>query len=178
MTSNVLRRVAGWSGIASALVFILAFGLTASNAQNPTGSLGLILFAASNILSLPLLYGLFVLFRGQSLQAVNFVALIAGVVSNLAGIFGPTPDSDPLLFNSSFLLFCVSILCFGYLGYQNAKLPRAAAILALVIGILGVVNLILNFTSNMGDLLGLAVAGLDIVWSIWVGVLFLREKLI
>ena len=177
MSSNVLARVAGWSSILSVLVFVVSFILTGLNSGKDT-PLTTVLFLVSNVLIVPVFYALYVFHRAQA-QMIALIALILGTISMVLALFAPTPTSNPLLFQASSALFGIAILIFGYLGFQNAKMPRALAISAILIGVVALAATALALSSNaMSDMLGLVLIILYLVWALWLGWLFLKGKLL
>ena len=99
--------------------------------------------------------------------------------SSTLGLVAPTPDSNPMLYNASFLLFGIAIVVFGYLSLSNIKLPRAVAILMLVLGVLALIDFVFNLAvPSLGDLVGMGVVLLFLIWSLWLSWLFLKGKLI
>src|SRR5512141_3035134 len=87
MKSNVLARLAGWSGILCAPVFLAAIALIVQNSGKDTPP-ATILFAVSTVLLAPVFYALFVFFRAQ-VQAVALIALVLGIISVVAGVIAP-----------------------------------------------------------------------------------------
>ena len=177
MTSKVLARIAGWSSILSVLVFIVAFVLVAASSGTDT-PLTIALFLISSVFIAPVFYALYVFHRSQA-QAITLTALIVGIIAVGLSVIAPTPTSNALLFNTSSVLFGIAILIFGYLGLQNAEMPRPLAIIAILTGIMALVATALTLGAlAIADLLSLAFIVLFLVWASWLGWLLLKGKLL
>lgn len=173
MSSNVLARIAGWSSILSVLLFVPAIALTVMNSGKDT-PLATVLFLLSTAVLAPIFYALFVFHRARA-QTVALIALVLGIISVVAGIIAPTPTSNAMIFNASSVLGGIALVLFSYLGFQNAKMPRALSIIGIL---LGVVSILSGVLSSMGMILGSLLLPLFIVWLLWMGWLFLKGRLL
>lgn len=174
MKSNVLARIAGWSGILSVLAFVAAIGMIVSNSGKDT-QLSTVFFLANTVLLAPLFYALFVFYRPQA-PTLALIALVLGLISFVAGMIAPTPDSNALIFNTSSVLGGVAIVLFSFLGFQNAKMPRALAIIGVILGIASILSAVLD---SIGEgIFGVVVLPLFIIWALWLSWLFLKGELI
>lgn len=169
MSSNNLARIAGWSAILSVVALVPAFLLAVANSGQDT-SIGTTLFLLSTVLLAPVFYALYVFHRSQA-QSIALVALVLGVLCIAAGVIAPTPTVNAMIFNASSLLGGIAILLFGYLGLGNPKMPRALAVVAILLGVASAVSIVV-------DIVGLGLIVLIVVWLLWLAWLLLRGKLI
>lgn len=169
MTSNVVARIAGWSAILSVLAIVPAILLVVTNSGQDT-PLGTTLFLLSTVLLAPVFYALYVLHRAQA-QSIALVALVLGLLCIVAGVIAPTPTVNAMIFNASSLLGGIAIMLFGYLGLTHPKMPRALAVVAILLGVASAVSIVV-------DIVGLGLIVLIVVWLLWLAWLLLRGKLI
>ncbi|MBI5654020.1 MAG: DUF4386 family protein [Chloroflexi bacterium] len=177
MSNSNLFRIAGYAAFLTLVLWIGGFGI---GAVNPA-LVGPFLAIAS-IVFLVVVYALYVVHRAESSGLTLAAALLTAIgliVSILAG--DPSVPANATMYGVSAIIFGAGVVLFGWLAFNSGKMPRGLAIAALIAGAL---SLIAGFFYLGGvgllDIANLLNFGSIIpffVWMIWLGRLFLTNKL-
>ena len=184
MSNNTLFRVAGISGILSALaMLVLSFTSDPSSGMSPV-------FAVPNaVLGIIFVAGLYVLYRSEAstlsltAAAVSVIGYLLFVVASLMQVTFP----NPLLAVADSAVYILGLTLFSWLAYRTHKMPRLLALVGFLAALAGVGSYVLMSVT------GASVTSMEtlppvlmalyfvyllgvVVWLAWTGIGLLRMK--
>jgi Domain of unknown function (DUF4386) len=187
MNRNSLFRFAGWSAYVSAGATIFGFVtlITFFIVGDPYGIMNDVSSVVIVLSALPVLFALYQIHRSAAPTA-SLATLIIGVIAALSTsvyqiIFIITRKTYGDSVTLSYGIFGISLVMYSYLALRDKMLPRGLAWFGIVAGI-GYVLVITGFIVGGPDHPLTYVGGLASIigyptWAIWLGRLFLSDKL-
>jgi hypothetical protein len=165
MTGNKLFKTAGWCALAGGLLMLAAFISFPLGA----GMFGGILEILGLLVLIFVFYALYVIHRVQS-AGLSLAGLILGIAAIVVDVYSMINNGPVFLYNLWYTLLAAPFLIFGYLAYQNARMPRGLAVVALVAGVLFLVSGIGGFVAgtDFADNVSLIPFLLMFVWIFWL----------
>jgi hypothetical protein len=167
MSTN-LFRYSGIAAIVSASAYVASLIISIA-----APALGPVAFGCVIISTLLFVVVAFALFRTHQSEssALSLIAFLTSVAGSIGGLM-----LDPTQINAFYavmsLLFAVGVLVFGWLGHQSPRLPRGLGIVAIVVGVLGLIMTVAAFAGASFDMVGLLNLALTVpyvVWLFWLG---------
>ena len=127
MSSRSLFRFAGWAAILSV---VFSFGMFAF-VEGGRGGLFMVVSIIASFFSVVVFYTLYVLHRPQS-AGLSLAMIMCGVLALILETIGTGPQTTLGIVTN--VIYGVSFLLVGYLGFGNSQMPRWIAICAYVVG--------------------------------------------
>ena len=184
MSNNTLFRIAGISGILSALaMLVLSFASDPNSGMSPV-------FAVPNaVLGIIFVAGLYVLYRSEAstlsltAAAISVIGYLLFVVASLMQVTFPSP----VLAVADSAVYIVGLTLFSWLAYRTHKMPRLLAFVGFLAALAGVGSYVLmsvtgasvtsmeNLPPVLMALYFVYLIGV-VVWLAWTGIGLLRMK--
>ena len=184
MSNNTLFRIAGISGILSALaMLVLSFTSDPNSGMSPV-------FAVPNaVLGIIFVAGLYVLYRSEAstlsltAAAISVIGYLLFVVASLMQLTFPSP----VLAVADSAVYILGLTLFSWLAYRTHKMPRLLAFVGFLAALAGVGSYVLMSVT------GASVTSMEtlppvlmalyfvyligvVVWLAWTGIGLLRMK--
>jgi len=161
MSNQTLFRIAGVSAILSVLFSFGMFAVVGNGRDVVFHGISILTYLFTCIV----LYALYVFHRAQAPMPA-LTMLLCGVVGVILEGIGTGPGT--MLSVVSNLLYALTFLLIGYLGWGNAQMPRGIAALAFVIGAGSAASGILMAVSqeSPGEMMGMAYFFAWVIWSV------------
>ena len=184
MSNNNLFRIAGISGILSAIMMVV-FSLSG----DPSSGMSTAFTVVSAVLGILLVAGLYLLYRQEAPTlslAAAAVFVIGQVLFVVAGLMRAVYPS-PVLVAADITVWIVGLSLFSWLAYRTRKMPRLLALVGFLAALAGVGAYLVMLTTGASVvdmetmppvLMALYFVYLIgvVVWLAWTGISLLRMK--
>jgi len=174
MSNNNLFRYGGIAAIISGVLYVLSLGMGFAGI---TGTLGTAVYAISTLLLLVALVVLYIDLRTESAMLALFALIMLGALTIWSLFLNPvniTPIWGPLTVG-----YGIGFVIFGWLQRRSSRYPKGLGVLAIVTGILSLIAgiaLLAGISANIFGLLNLILTVPFVIWSVWLGLHFLKGK--
>ena len=174
MSNNNLFRYGGIAALLSAVLYILSLGMGFAGI---TGILGTAVYAISSLLLVVALFVLYMDLRAESAMLSLLALLLLGALTIWSLFLDPmniTPVWVPLT-----LGYGIGFVIFGWVQRSSSRYPNGLGVLAIVTGVVAVIAgiaLMAGVSADIFGLLNLILAVPFIIWSVWLGMHFLKGK--
>ena len=184
MSNNNLFRIAGISGILSAIMMVV-FSLSG----DPSSGMSTAFTVVSAVLGILLVAGLYLLYRGEAptlslaASAISVIGYVLFVVASLMQVTFP----NPVLAAADIAVYILGLSLFSWLAYRMHKMPRLLAVVGFLAALAGAGSYVImsvtgtSFTGyeNLPPVLTVLfivyLLGV-VVWLAWTGISLLRMK--
>ena len=184
MSNNTLFRIAGLSGILSA-VFMLVLSAT----TDTSSGMSPVFAVLSAVLGIILVAGLYLLYRGEA-PALSLAAAAISVIGYLLFVvagFMQLAFPSPVLAAADISVYILGLSLFSWLAFRTHKMPRPLAFVGFLAALAGAGSYVImsvtgiSFTGyeNLPPVLtALFIVYLIgvVVWLAWTGISLLRMK--
>ena len=184
MSNNTLVRIAGLSGILSAvLMLVMSATIDTSGGMSPMYAVPIA------VLGIIFVAGLYVLYRSEAstlsltAAAISVIGYLLFVVASLMQVTFP----NPLLAAADSAIYILGLTLFSWLAYRTHKMPRLLAFVGFLAALAGVGSYVLMSVT------GASVTSMEslppvlmalyfvyllgvVVWLAWTGISLLRVK--
>ena len=184
MSNNTLFRIAGLSGILSAvLMLVMSATIDTSGGMSPMYAVPIA------VLGIIFVAGLYVLYRSEAstlsltAAAISVIGYLLFVVASLMQVTFP----NPLLAAADSAIYILGLTLFSWLAYRTHKMPRLLAFVGFLAALAGVGSYVLMSVT------GASVTSMEslppvlmalyfvyllgvVVWLAWTGISLLRVK--
>ena len=184
MSNNTLVRIAGLSGILSAvLMLVMSATIDTSGGMSP-------MYAVPNaVLGIIFVAGLYVLYRSEA-STLSLTAAAISVIGNLLFVVASLMQlafPSPVLAAADIAVYILGLTLFSWLAYRTHKMPRLLAFVGFLAALAGVGSYVLMSVT------GASVTSMEslppvlmalyfvyllgvVVWLAWTGISLLRVK--
>ena len=184
MSNNTLVRIAGISGILSAvLMLVMSATIDTSGGMSPMYAVPIA------VLGIIFVAGLYVLYRSEAstlsltAAAISVIGYLLFVVASLMQLAFPSP----VLAAADIAVYILGLTLFSWLAYRTHKMPRLLAFVGFLAALAGVGSYVMMSVTGPGVtsmetappvLMALFVVYLIgvVVWLAWTGIGLLRVK--
>ena len=184
MSNNTLFRIAGLSGILSAvLMLVMSATIDTSGGMSPMYAVPIA------VLGIIFVAGLYVLYRSEAstlsltAAAISVIGYLLFVVASLMQVTFP----NPLLAAADSAIYILGLTLFSWLAYRTHKMPRLLAFVGFLAALAGAGSYV------MMSVTGASVTSMEslppvlmalyfvyllgvVVWLAWTGICLLRLK--
>ncbi len=174
MSNNNLFRYGGIAAIVSAVLYVLSIGMGFAGV---TGILGTVVYAISSLLLVVTLVALYVDLRAESAMLALLALILLGSLTIWSLFLDPTNISP--VFGPITVVYGIGFVIFGWLQRNSSRYPKGLGVLAIVTGVVAVIAGIALMAGASADIFGLFNLILTvpfIIWSVWLGMHFLKGK--
>ncbi|MEK6753710.1 MAG: hypothetical protein AABZ00_15750 [Chloroflexota bacterium] len=174
MSSNNLFRYGGIAAIVSAVLYVLSIGMGFAGI---TGILGTVVYAISSLLLLVTLVALYVDLRAESAMLALLALILLGALTIWSLFLDPTNITP--IFGPFTVVYGIGFVIFGWLQRSSSRYPKGLGVLAIVTGVVAVIAgiaLMAGASADVFGLLNLILTVPFIIWSVWLGMHFLKGK--
>lgn len=184
MSSKTLFRIAGISGILSALA-MLALSFT----SDPNSGMSPVFAVPNAVLGIVFVAGLYVLYRSEApilsltAAAISVIGYLLFVVASLMQLTFPSP----VLAAADSAIYILGLTLFSWLAYRTQKMPRLLAFVGFLAALAGIGSYVMmsvtgasvtsmeNLPPALMALYFIYLIGV-VVWLAWTGMALLRVK--
>ena len=174
MSKNNLFRYGGIAAIVSAVLYVLSLGLGFAGI---TGILGTAVYAIGSLLLVAALVVLYMDLRTESALLALLALLLVGALTIWSLFLDPTNITP--VFGPLTVCYGIGFDIFGWLQRRSSRYPNGLGVLAIVTGILSLIAgiaLLAGVSANIFGLLNLILTVPFVIWSVWLGLHFLKGK--
>jgi hypothetical protein len=183
MSNNNFLRIAGYAGIASAVIMLVMTFTT--NPEAPMTALSMTFSVASIVAGIVFAAGLYQFYHdhasGLSLAAVA-ITVIGNLLFLVVAFTNTYAPGTPLTTAADASVYIIGVALFSLLALQSGRMPRALAYIGFFTALVGVVIYMLMLGAKMAMTSPtvmvfylLYLVG-SVIWMAWTGVALLKPK--
>lgn len=165
MSNSNLLRAGAIAALLSALTYIVSIVIMFASGSNPS-PLGMVLYAASSLLSLVVIVALYMVHRAES-ALLSLVALIATGAGTVLSLFMASFEISPM-FVLTAVLYGGGGLLFGWLGHRSTQMPRGLGLTLMAMGVMSFVMLSAGLAGGGAEAMGVLNLVLTVPYIIWL----------
>ncbi|MBM3126567.1 MAG: hypothetical protein FJZ87_16105 [Chloroflexi bacterium] len=174
MSNNNLFRYGGIAAIANAILYVLSLGMGFAGI---TGILVMVIYAVSSLLLVVALIVLYVDLRAESAMLALLALVLLGALTIWSLFLDPTNITP--IWGPFTVVYGIGFVIFGWLQRNSSRYPNGLGVLAIVTGVVAVIAGIALMAGANADIFGLLNLILTvpfIIWSVRLGMHFLKGK--
>ena len=174
MSNKNLFRYGGIVAIVSAVLYVLSLGMSFAGI---TGILGTALYAIGSLLLVAALVVLYMDLRTESALLALLALLLLGALTIWSLFLDPTNITP--VWGPFTVCYGIGFVIFGWLQRRSSRYPIGLGVLAIVTGILSLIAgiaLMAGVSADIFGLLNLILTVPFVIWSVWLGLHFLKAK--
>jgi hypothetical protein len=172
--NNKLFRISGIAAITCAILYIASVGISFAGGSS---SMGQILYVASSLLFLVVVFVLYLELRSKAGLYVLVGAVLLAVMTIWSLFIDPTQPSA--IFGPLTIAYGLGLILLGWAQLRSSMYPRTIGYLAIATGVIALAAgaaILVGASYDVFGLLNLVLSVPYLIWLVWLGWIQLKSQ--